>query len=46
MFEKLAGTPGSFWDYRRINAARELAMINWPGNDVCAPDYLSADPLA
>ena len=46
MFDKLAGTPGSFWDYRRINAAKDLAMINWPGNDVCAPDYLSADPLA
>jgi hypothetical protein len=46
MFDKLAGTPGSFWDYRRLNAAKELAMINWPGNDVCAPDYLSADPLA
>jgi hypothetical protein len=46
MFDKLAGTPGSFWDYRRINAAKQLAMINWPGNDICAPDYLSADPLA
>lgn len=46
MFDHREGTPGSFWSYRRINAAREIAMINWPGNDVCDPGYLSADPLA
>jgi hypothetical protein len=46
MFDRLPGTPGSFWAYRRLNAAADLSMINWPGNDVCDPDYLSTDPLA
>ena len=46
LFEKLAGTPGSFWDYRRLVAGvPDLAMINWPGNDVCDAGYLSRDPL-
>jgi hypothetical protein len=44
MFDKLPGTPGSFWSYRRLNAAADLSMINWPGNDVCDARYLSADP--
>lgn len=47
LFEKLAGTPGSFWEYRRLVAGNpDLAMINWPGNDVCDAGYLSRDPLA
>lgn len=46
MFDRLPGTPGSFWAYRRLNAAADLSMINWPGNDVCDPGYLSDDPLA
>ena len=46
MFDQLAGTPGSFWAYRRLNAAADISMINWPGNDVCDPGYLSSDPLA
>ncbi|MDR3703775.1 MAG: FAD-dependent oxidoreductase [Candidatus Sulfopaludibacter sp.] len=46
MFEKLPGTPGSFWEYRRlVAAATGLSMINWPGNDVCDAGYLSRDPL-
>lgn len=54
MFQKLPNTPGSFWDYRRLIAAdqfprglfpADLAMINWPGNDVCDAGYLSRDPL-
>ncbi len=46
MFEKLPGTPGSFWEYRRLVAgATDLAMINWPGNDVCDPGYLSREPV-
>jgi hypothetical protein len=45
LFDKLPGTPGSFWDYRRLIAASaDLAMINWPGNDVCDAGYLSRDP--
>ncbi|SPE42020.1 conserved hypothetical protein [Candidatus Sulfopaludibacter sp. SbA3] len=54
MFQRLPNTPGSFWAYRRVIAAdqfpagrfpADLAMINWPGNDVCDPGYLSRDPL-
>ncbi len=46
LFEKSPGTPGSFWDYRRLVAgSTDLAMINWPGNDVCDAGYLSRDPL-
>jgi hypothetical protein len=44
IFEKTPGSPGSFWNYRRINAEKEIAMINWPGNDVCDGGYLSEDP--
>lgn len=46
MFDRLPGTPGSFWAYRRLNAAADVSMINWPGNDVCDPGYLSTNPLA
>ena len=45
MFDSLSGTPGSFWAYRRLNAPADISMINWPGNDVCDPGYLSTDPL-
>lgn len=54
MFARLPGTPGSFWAYRRLIApgqfvpgrfASSLSMINWEGNDVCDPGYLSTDPL-
>jgi hypothetical protein len=52
MFEKAPGTAGSFWTYRRLIAAanftgkkvpREVAMVNWPGNDYCGPALLSND---
>lgn len=42
MFAEAEGTPGPFWTYRRLidarnfddpRYARDLAMINWPGND-------------
>jgi hypothetical protein len=55
MYDHRERTPGSFWNYRRLLDQRrfqrgafksDLAMINWPGNDACAPDYLSDDPLA
>jgi hypothetical protein len=54
MFQKAAGTPGSFWDYRRLIAADnfegprappEQSMVNWPGNDYCDSNLLSNDPL-
>ncbi|HWB95250.1 MAG TPA: FAD-dependent oxidoreductase [Bryobacteraceae bacterium] len=54
MFAHLPKTPGSFWTYRRLVAKdqyvpgafpSDLAMINWPGNDVCDARYLSPDPL-
>lgn len=55
MFQHLPKTPGSFWTYRRLVAKdqfvagafpSDISMINWPGNDVCDSNYLSADPLA
>jgi hypothetical protein len=52
MFETAPGTPGSFWDYRRlidarnfVDAPREVSLVNWPGNDYCDPRILSPDPL-
>ena len=54
MYAKLAGTPGSFWTYRRLIAAEQfkpgtfssdLSMINWDSNDVCDQGLLSADPM-
>ena len=54
MFAKWPKTPGAFWTYRRLIAKdrfapgtypSDLAMINWPGNDVCDPQYLSSDPI-
>ncbi|HLW80262.1 MAG TPA: FAD-dependent oxidoreductase, partial [Terriglobia bacterium] len=53
VFDKAAGTPGSFWAYRRLVSAdnfhgpaapREISMVNWPGNDYCGPDFLAGDP--
>jgi hypothetical protein len=53
MFETAPGTPGSFWDYRRLidarnfigpNAPREVSLVNWPGNDYCDPRILSSNP--
>ena len=55
VFSKKPGTPGSFWDYRRLVAAEnfagprrplDLSLINWPGNDYCGSDLLSTDPDA
>ncbi len=55
VFTKKPGTPGSFWDYRRLVAAGnfagphappEISLINWPSNDYCGPDLLATDPLA
>ena len=55
MFAKTAGTPGSFWTYRRsVDAAQfspkafagDLSMINWDSNDYCDSRLLSTDPLA
>jgi hypothetical protein len=53
MYEKLPGTPGSFWTYRRLIAKEQfkpgsfpsdLSMINWDSNDVCDQDLLSPNP--
>jgi hypothetical protein len=55
LFEKAPGTPGSFWEYRRLTASfnfqpggspPEFSMVNWPANDYCAAGLLSSDPLA
>lgn len=55
VFAKKPGTPGSFWDYRRLvakdnftgpQAPPDISLINWPGNDYCGSELLSTDPLA
>jgi len=52
---KKPGTPGSFWDYRRLvakdnftglHAPNDISLINWPGNDYCGSGLLSSNPLA
>ncbi|HSW46633.1 MAG TPA: FAD-dependent oxidoreductase, partial [Phycisphaerae bacterium] len=53
VFEHRPGTFGTFWSYRRaIDAtqfddpryARDLALINWPGNDYRGGNILVDDP--
>ncbi len=53
MFKKVEGSPGSFWTYRRLIDAsqfdasaypRDIAMINWPGNDYRGGNILVDDP--
>lgn len=55
VFTKRPGTPGLFWDYRRLvakdnftgpHAPPDISLINWPGNDYCGADLLSNNPLA
>jgi hypothetical protein len=55
VFTKRTGTPGSFWDYRRLvakdnftppHAPPDISLINWPGNDYCGSELLSTNPLA
>jgi FAD dependent oxidoreductase/S-layer homology domain len=55
VFANRPGTPGSFWAYRRLVAAKnftglhapaDIALINWPGNDYCGSALLSTNPLA
>jgi hypothetical protein len=33
LYDRLPGTKGGLWTYRRLVEERELAMFNWPGND-------------
>ena len=53
VFEPVAELPGAFWTYRRILAAdvfgagqvqRDLAMINWSGNDFAGGNLIGASP--
>jgi hypothetical protein len=53
VFERLEGTPGSFWTYRRLIDASQfedpryqydIAMINWPGNDYRGGSILVDSP--
>jgi hypothetical protein len=54
MFEKAPGTPGSFWDYRRLvdaaqfkpgDFAGDISAMNWNSNDYCDAHLLSGNPL-
>jgi hypothetical protein len=53
MFSTNEKTPGSFWRYRRLvdgsqfrdaKHKRDVAMINWPGNDFRFGNLLAEDP--
>lgn len=51
LYKRLEGTPGSFWNYRRLIAAEQfevfqndLSMINWPGNDYYSISLLDLSP--
>lgn len=53
MFAEAPGTPGSFWDYRRLVDASQfnfrafpgdISAINWNSNDYCDARLLSGDP--
>lgn len=54
VFEEAPGTPGSFWDYRRLVDASQfkpgafpadISSINWNSNDYCDARLVSGDPL-
>jgi hypothetical protein len=53
IFEKMPGTKGSLWTYRRLvdsahfpSYPRDLTIINWPGNDYREASLLDVDPRA
>ncbi len=53
VFDTMPGTKGSLWTYRRLidaslfpSFARDLSMINWPGNDYRRRNLLTATPEA
>jgi hypothetical protein len=53
VFDKMPGTKGSLWTYRRLidaslfpQFARDISMINWPGNDYRSVNLLTATPEA
>jgi hypothetical protein len=33
LYERLPGTKGGLWSYRRLAEKKNLTMFNWPGND-------------
>lgn len=52
-YERMPGTKGSLWDYRRLVDASgfpsyecDLSIINWPGNDYREFSILDKDPRA
>jgi hypothetical protein len=52
-FETLPGTKGSLWTYRRLvdrahfpSYPRDLAIVNWPGNDYREASLLEVEPRA
>jgi hypothetical protein len=53
MFERAAGTKGGLWTYRRLidhryfpgRYARDISMINWPGNDYRDGGLLERSPI-
>jgi hypothetical protein len=53
VFDTLPDAKGSLWTYRRLldaslfpDVARDISMINWPGNDYRSVNILTATPEA
>jgi FAD dependent oxidoreductase len=45
LFDRLPGTKGGLWTYRRLVEKQEVTMFNWPGNDYRDGSIIDCPPL-
>jgi len=45
LYDRLPGTKGGLWTYRRLVEKQNLTMFNWPGNDYRDRSILDCPPL-
>ena len=45
LYDRLPGTKGGLWTYRRLVEKHELTMFNWPGNDYRERSIIDCPPL-
>jgi hypothetical protein len=45
LYDRLPGTKGGLWSYRRLVEKQNLTMFNWPGNDYRDRSIIDCPPL-
>ena len=45
LYERLPGTKGGLWTYRRLVEKQNVTMFNWPGNDYRDRSIIDCPPL-